>query len=117
MCRLSGLWQRLRRMQRLLSLCFAERTAERGIRVERQKEYIIARLKEKGCRITRQRLELLDVILTNQCASCKEIHYLASKVDDGIGIATVYRMVNELEDIGVISRKIVYEPAWIHSQL
>ena len=55
--------------------------------------------------------ELLDVILNNQCSSCKEIHYLASKVDSGIGIATVYRMVNELEDIGVISRKIVYDRA------
>ena len=70
-----------------------------------------ARLREKGCRITKQRLELLDVILNNQCSSCKEIHYLASKVDSGIGIATVYRMVNELEDIGVISRKIVYDRA------
>lgn len=75
----------------------------------RQKEMIIAKLKEKGCRITKQRLELLDVILNNRCTSCKEIHYLASKVDEGIGIATVYRMVNELEDIGVISRRIVYE--------
>ena len=83
----------------------------RGLKMDEQKEIIIARLREKGCRITKQRLELLDVILNNQCSSCKEIHYLASKVDSGIGIATVYRMVNELEDIGVISRKIVYDRA------
>ena len=76
-----------------------------------QKELIIARLREKGCRITKQRLELLDIILNNQCSSCKEIHYLAAKVDSRIGIATVYRMVNELEDIGVISRKIMYDRA------
>lgn len=74
-----------------------------------EKEQIIAKLREKGCRITKQRLELLDIILNHQCSSCKEIHYLASRVDSGIGIATVYRMVNELEDIGVISRKIVYD--------
>lgn len=76
-----------------------------------QKELIIARLREKGCRITKQRLELLDIILNNQCSSCKEIYYLAAKVDSRIGIATVYRMVNELEDIGVISRKIMYDRA------
>lgn len=77
--------------------------------MEQQKEMIIARLKEKGCRITRQRMTLLDVILNNRCTSCKEIHCLAAKTDGKIGIATVYRMVNELEDIGVISRRIVYE--------
>lgn len=77
--------------------------------MEKQKEMIIARLREKGCRITRQRLEILDVILNNQCTSCKEIHFLVSKVDEGIGIATVYRMVNELEAVGVVSRKIVYD--------
>ena len=78
--------------------------------MDKQKEAIIAKLKEKGCRITKQRLELLDIILTHRCTSCKEIHYLVSKVDEGIGIATVYRMVNELESIGVLSRRIVYEP-------
>ena len=76
-----------------------------------RKEQIIEKLKENGCRITKQRLMLIDIILENDCSSCKEIHYLASKVDSGIGIATVYRMVNELEDIGVISRKIVYDRA------
>jgi len=77
--------------------------------VDRQKELIIQKLKSNGCRITKQRMELLDIILENNCASCKEIFYRASKLDDTIGIATVYRMVNVLEEIGVISRKIVYE--------
>ena len=43
------------------------------------------------------------------CSSCKEIFYLASQKDEELGLATVYRMVNVLEEIGVISRKIVYE--------
>ena len=77
--------------------------------VKDRKQEIIRKLKEKGCRITKQRIVLLDVILGNQCTNCKEIHYLASKKDDSIGIATVYRMVNELESIGVLSRRIVYE--------
>ena len=40
----------------------------------------------------------------------KEIFYRASRQDESIGIATVYRMVNALEEIGVVSRRIVYEP-------
>lgn len=78
--------------------------------MDKEKERIIARLKANGCRITKQRMELLDIILENQCSSCKEIFYRASRVDESIGIATVYRMVNALEEIGVISRRIVYEP-------
>ena len=77
--------------------------------MEKEKERIIQKLKANGCRITRQRMELLDIILENRCSSCKEIFYRASRVDEGIGSATVYRMVNALEEIGVISRRIVYE--------
>lgn len=77
--------------------------------MEKEKEAIIQKLKENGCRITKQRMEILDVILENRCTSCKEIFYYASKTDEKIGIATVYRMVNALEEIGIISRKIVYK--------
>ena len=73
-----------------------------------RKDEIIERLKENGCRITKQRKILIDIILENDCASCKEIFYKASKEDDRIGVATVYRMVNALEEIGAISRKNMY---------
>lgn len=76
-----------------------------------QRDMVIARLKERGCRITKQRLLLLDIILKNEFASSKEIYYMASQVDKGIGAATVYRMVNTLEDIGAISRKNMYRIA------
>jgi len=79
--------------------------------VAEHKEHIINKLKSNGCRITKQRLHILDVILENRCTSCKEIFYQASALDSGIGIATVYRMVNALEEIGVLSRRIVYELA------
>ena len=36
-----------------------------------QREFILTKLKEKGCRITKQRLRLIDIILQNACASCK----------------------------------------------
>lgn len=74
-----------------------------------QKEIIIQKLKEQGCRITKQRLMLLDIILEEDCSCCKEIYYKASKQDAKIGAATVYRMVNTLEEIGAISRKNMYK--------
>ena len=42
-----------------------------------QREIILTKLKEKGCRITKQRLRLIDIILQNECSSCKEIFYRA----------------------------------------
>lgn len=80
-------------------------------RTQMQKEIIIQKLKQRGCRITRQRLMLLDVILEEECSCCKEIYYKAAKRDDKIGSATIYRMVNMLEEIGAISRKNMYRIA------
>lgn len=74
-----------------------------------QKELVMQKLKERGCRITKQRLILLDIILEEDCSCCKEILYRASKIDQKIGAATVYRMVNALEEIGAISRKNMYK--------
>ena len=39
---------------------------------------------------------------------CKEIYYEAVKKDPSIGIATVYRMMNLLEEIGAVSRFYSY---------
>ena len=75
------------------------------------KERIIEQLKRSGCRVTKQRLMLIDVILEGKCNCCKEIYYQASQKDPSIGPATVYRMVNTLESIGAISRKNMYRVA------
>lgn len=77
-------------------------------RTRMQKEIVLQRLRENGCRITKQRKILLDIILQEECASCKEIYYKAAATDPSIGAATVYRMVNLLEEIGAISRKNMY---------
>ncbi len=69
------------------------------------KEEIYRKLREKGCRITRQREVMLDIILQGDCTSCKEIYQDASRIDPSIGFATVYRLVNLLEDMGVINSK------------
>ena len=77
--------------------------------IKMQKELVLQKLREKGCRITKQRQLLLDIILQEECASCKEIYYKAQKEDGTIGTATVYRMMNLLEEIGAISRKNMYK--------
>lgn len=77
-------------------------------RTRMQKEMVLQQLRERGCRITKQRQTLLDIILQEECASCKEIYYKAVSIDHSIGTATVYRMVNLLEEIGAISRKNMY---------
>ena len=78
-------------------------------RTQMQREIVIQRLKEQGCRITKQRMVLLDIILNENCSSCKEIFYKASQEDENIGVATVYRMINALEEIGAINRKNMYK--------
>lgn len=75
---------------------------------DKEKDIIISRLKKQGCRITKQRLMLLDVILEEDFSSCKEVYYKAVKKDPKIGAATVYRMVNMLEEMGAISRDNMY---------
>ena len=78
-------------------------------RTRMQKDVVIQELKKRGCRITKQRRMLLEVILENECSCCKEIYYKASKIDSSIGSATVYRMINMLEEIGAINRRNMYK--------
>lgn len=80
-----------------------------------RKEVVIQKLKERKCRITKQRLLLLDIILEDECSCCKEIYYKAVKTDPNIGSATVYRMINTLEEIGAINRKNMYKIACTES--
>lgn len=68
---------------------------------------IILEFKNRGCRITEQRKNLLSIILRNPGCSCKELYYLARKYDEEIGRATVYRTVKSLVDFGFVERKNV----------
>ena len=58
--------------------------------------------------ITQQRRMLLDVILEGNWTNCKEIFYEARKRDTKLGMATVYRTVSTLEEIGVLTRSYQY---------
>ena len=77
-------------------------------RTKMQEDIIFQKLRDMGCRVTKQRRILLNVILQEECASCKEIYYKARREDPKIGAATVYRMINLLEEIGAISRNSIY---------
>lgn len=72
------------------------------------KEMILRQLRERGFRITKQRRLIIDTILNSEYSCCKEIYYQAHRKDPSIGIATVYRMVKTLEEVGVIDRKQQY---------
>ncbi len=74
-----------------------------------QKQAMLIILKEKGYRITSQRKLIIDIIFDEECTCCKEIYYKAQKRDQTIGIATVYRMLNTLEEIGAIDRRNLYK--------
>lgn len=75
-------------------------------REERFQE-VLNQLKNAGYRITEQRKLLLQIILNNEYSSCKEIYYAAKEKDDKVGIATVYRTVQLLEDMELIHKEMV----------
>ena len=76
-----------------------------------QRELIIQQLKDRGYRITKQRRILLNIILREECSCCKEIYYQAVRQNLQMGTATVYRLINTLEEIGAINRKNMYKIA------
>ena len=45
---------------------------ENYYRTQMQKDRIVERLKENGCRITKQRMVLMDVILSGNCTAAKK---------------------------------------------
>jgi len=67
-------------------------------------EQVIERLRNDGCRITKQRKLIIDVIMNNNFNSCKDIYYQVTEKDKTVGMATVYRMIRQLEDMGIVSR-------------
>ena len=67
-------------------------------------EQVYAKLKENDLRITKQRKIIVDVILQNDHASCKDICNKVMSKDSTVGTATVYRMIRLLEDIEVVKR-------------
>lgn len=61
-------------------------------------------LKEKGYRLTDQRMAILDTILNNRGKhlNSQEIYELVKDEHPEIGVATVYRTLPLLEEIGIV---------------
>lgn len=79
-----------------------------NMEIEASKRILLEKLRNNGCRITKQRKLLVDILLRERCNNCKEIYYLAAKKDPKIGMATVYRMINTLEEMGALKWRNEY---------
>lgn len=91
--------------------------SSRFLAQDMDKARIIEILRKEGCRVTRQREVLIDIILEEKCTCCKEIYYLAQKKIPGIGVATVYRTVSALEEIGALKRRNSYQLCCDHQKI
>jgi Fur family ferric uptake transcriptional regulator len=79
------------------------------ITVVHKEALIINELRKRGMKITGQRKIIIEMILKSKCSCCKEIYYQVQMKDSSIGIATVYRMVKILEELGIIDRKKLFQ--------
>lgn len=69
---------------------------------------ILELLRQKGYRITKQRQNLLRIILEENCTNCKELYFKAAKKNLRVGMATIYRLINLLEEIGALRWRTQY---------
>ena len=67
-------------------------------------EDTIRKLEASGLRMTVQRRRIIEILTSSKCTSPKELWYEAKQFVPDLGIATVYRLINRLEQIGLISK-------------
>lgn len=63
-------------------------------------------LKEAGLKVTLPRLKILEVLQQPQCQhiSAEELYKLLIDQGEEIGLATVYRVLNQFDDAGIVTR-------------
>src|SRR5690554_209101 len=63
-------------------------------------------LKKAGLKVTSPRIKILDVLKKpeNQHVSAEDVYRLLMELGDEVGLATVYRVLNQFEDAGIITR-------------
>ena len=68
------------------------------------KELIIGRLREKGLKITPQRLAIIEVLIEQRHLhpGAPLVHEKAGKKKKGLSLSTVYASLNELSSLGII---------------
>lgn len=65
----------------------------------------LRKLEASGLRMTVQRRHIIEILMKSQFTSPKELWYEAKEFVPDLGIATVYRLINRLEQIGVLSKQ------------
>ncbi|MFT4939971.1 MAG: Fur family ferric uptake transcriptional regulator [Paraglaciecola sp.] len=63
-------------------------------------------LKKAGLKITLPRLKILEILQqpANQHISAEDVYKILLEQDEEIGLATVYRVLNQFDDAGILDR-------------
>lgn len=63
-------------------------------------------LKKAGLKITLPRLKILEILQkpANQHISAEDVYKILLEHDEDIGLATVYRVLNQFDDAGILNR-------------
>ena len=63
-------------------------------------------LKEAGLKVTSPRLKVLEVLKASpdQHVSAEELYKMMIEQDEEIGLATIYRVLNQFDDAGIVTR-------------
>jgi Fur family ferric uptake transcriptional regulator len=63
-------------------------------------------LKKAGLKVTLPRLKILEILQQpqNQHISAEDVYKLLLEQDEDIGLATVYRVLNQFDDAGILNR-------------
>lgn len=63
-------------------------------------------LKNAGLKVTLPRVKILEILQNpaNQHISAEDVYKILLEQDDEIGLATVYRVLNQFDDAGIVTR-------------
>ena len=63
-------------------------------------------LKKAGLKVTLPRLKILEILQLpeNQHISAEDVYKILIENDEDIGLATVYRVLNQFDDAGILNR-------------
>ena len=76
---------------------------------DEQREEILSQFRRQGLRITKQRKLILDILLSHRFECKKAICYYVREADPTVGNATVYRMLQVLEQMEMLCPENSYE--------
>lgn len=70
-------------------------------RMENNKE-----LKKAGLKVTLPRIKILEILQNpkNQHISAEDVYKILLEMEEEIGLATVYRVLNQFDDAGILNR-------------